>query len=91
MLTFLQRASQHTAHTLYPPPPPDIELEMKPMSTWKAMSPKMTLPMFCCCSVRFGLGSLSTSDAPAFWQVNTQQVRLLQVRVARLLQWGRGS
>ena len=72
-----------TAHTLYPPPPPppppDIALEMKPMSTWKAMSPKMTLPMFCCCSVRFGLGSLSTSDAPASWQVDTQQVSVARV------------
>lgn len=44
------------------------------MSTWKAISPKMTLPIFCCCSVRFGLGILSTSDAPAFWQVNKQRL-----------------
>ena len=56
------------------------------MSTWKAMSPKMTLPIFCCCSVRFGLGILSTSDAPAFWQVDTQRVS-----VADGLQWGLGS
>eukprot|EP00321_Phaeocystis_globosa_P006580 CAMPEP_0118847406 /NCGR_PEP_ID=MMETSP1162-20130426/92950_1 /TAXON_ID=33656 /ORGANISM="Phaeocystis Sp, Strain CCMP2710" /LENGTH=442 /DNA_ID=CAMNT_0006779597 /DNA_START=380 /DNA_END=1707 /DNA_ORIENTATION=+ len=33
---------------------------------WKAMSPKMTLATFCCCSVRFGLGSLLTRSAPAF-------------------------
>ena len=36
--SYFSRALQ----TLYPPPPPTMAFEMKPMSTWKAMRPKMT-------------------------------------------------
>ena len=40
-------------------------------------APKLTLPTFRCCSVRFGLGSLFTRSAPAFWHVDTQQVSVV--------------
>ena len=55
--------------TLYPPPPPTMAFEMKPMSTWKAMSPKMTwlgfgLGLGLGLGVRLGLGLPLTLTKP---------------------------
>ena len=55
--------------TLYPPPPPTMAFEMKPMSTWKAMSPKMTwlgfgLGLGLGLGVRLGLGFPLTLTKP---------------------------